>query len=125
MSGSAVPQQLVQLQQHPDRQAVAQYPFGQMRGIQRAVRRRKQHCAFLGQPMLRQDLLCPLVIVFIAQHEFDFVMLGQQRQIFSTVLFGFTGRGSLDVHHAHHARIHLADIQCAAGFQRHLVARIA
>jgi len=55
MSRCVSPQQFVQLHQHPDRQAVAQYPPGQLRGIQRAVSRREDHCAFFGKMMLPKD----------------------------------------------------------------------
>jgi len=52
-------------------------------------------------------------------------MLRQQGQVFPAIPGGFAGRGGLDVHHPHHSRIHPANIQRTAGFQRHVISGIA
>jgi hypothetical protein len=96
-----------------------------MHRTERPLRRRKQHGAFIDKSILHQNLPGPVVIVFIAQHEFYFVMWRKYIQIFPAVFFDLARRRRLDIHHPHHARIHCTDIQRAAGLKGDLITGIA
>ncbi len=114
----------MELHLQPYRQAVAQYPFRQLRWIESAVGGRKQHGAAVEELVLGEDAFRPFVIRFIAQHEFDFVFCGEQGDVVPMIFGGLAGGGGFDVQHAHHSRIHAGNIQRAAGFQRHLITGI-
>ena len=63
----------MQLRLQTHGQLIAQYPVGELPGVEVAIRRREQHGANGGQVPLLELLAGPPVIRFAAQNEFNLV----------------------------------------------------
>ena len=123
--GSVAPQVLVQLDLEAHRQAVREYPVGQLPGrllASQAGENRTSHAP--ASACSRSMLAGPLVVRTVADDELDLVFPLQVRQVvpagcarISPMAGVFRSRTTAT------RRSTPSDIECAAGLQRHLVAR--
>jgi hypothetical protein len=124
LASQLTPKNLVQLQLEAHWQAVGDQPVGQRCRWQLVVhRRKKQRTEGCKLPFL-DHLTRPFVVGAVFEDEFELVVGGQQGQVLPTIPIALAGAGGFDVDDARDARVDLANIEGARGFQRNGVAGV-
>src|SRR5579864_1887244 len=119
------PEVLVELDLEAHRQAILEYPIGQVVRRQLLVARRKKNRTAVGKRELAQLRTTPLVVRTIADDELHQIHGPQLRELLVAVALLLPRAWRLDVHHPDDARIDLIERHRTARLQRDSQLRIA
>ena len=75
--------------------------------------------------VLGDGALGPVVVGAVGEDEFDFVELGEVPEVGVTVILDLATAGTFEVDDFDNARIDGRDVECAVGFKKDSLAKIA